>query len=121
MKKINIILLSFFSFCVTTNAGITTSNIPLNYNIQDIQYIATDTVQKTWWQFDIGILGFPLSEPPIDESLNELLRKHQGDALINIRYFTQKSIFLFMTRNLLSIKADIVKINPQQQSIKKAK
>lgn len=121
MKKILILSLSFFSFCITTNAGITTSNIPVNQNIQDIQYITTDIVQKSWWQFDMGILGFPLGEPPIDQSINELLQKHQGDALINIRYYTQKSIFLFMTRNVFTLKADVVKINSNQPSIKKTK
>lgn len=121
MRMFSILLFLLCSFCVTTNAGITTSNIPLNYNLQDIQYIATDSVQKSWWQFDIGILGFPLQEPPIDECINELLQKHGGDALINIRYFTQKSIFLFLTRNLFTLKADIVKINLNQPVPKKAK
>jgi hypothetical protein len=111
----------FFSYCITTNAGITTSNIPLNHNIQNIQYITTDTIQKSWWNFDIGILGFPLQEPPIDEGLNELLNKHKGDALINIRYYTKKSIFLFVTKNTLVIKADIVKIEHEPQPSSKNK
>ncbi|GIX41024.1 MAG: hypothetical protein KatS3mg129_0757 [Leptospiraceae bacterium] len=109
LKNISIILLLInINFCITSNAGITTSNIPLNH--KNITYIATDTVQKSWWNFDIGILGFPLEEPPIDHAIQELLSKHKGDALINIRYYTKKSIFLFMTRNTLVVKADIVKI-----------
>ncbi len=111
-KFIYIFLVSsgIYSSCITTHAGIATSNIPLNANILDIEYIKTDEIEKTWWNFDIGFLGFPLKEPPIDAAINELIQKNDGDALINIRYFTQKTILLFMTKNSFKIKADVIKI-----------
>jgi hypothetical protein len=122
MKNQSILTIMFLlNSCVTTNAGITTSNIPLNHNLQNIKYITTDTIKKSWYNFDIGILGFPLQEPPIDEAIKELLSKHQGDALINIKYYTQKSIFLFITKNTLVIKADVVKIEKQENEISPTK
>lgn len=111
-------VLMIYNFCVTSNAGIATSNIPLNHNIQEIEYIKTDSIEKSWFNFDIGILGFPLNEPPIDEALNELIKRNNGDALINIRYYTQRSIFLFMTRNTLNIKADVVRIKEVKENKK---
>lgn len=119
--KVVIYILPFFIFssCVSSNAGIATSNIPLNYNLQEIEYIKTDSIEKHWFHFDIGILGFPLKEPPIDLAINELLEKNQGDALINIRYYTQKSIFLFITRNTLFIKGDVVRIKKNIQDNKR--
>ncbi len=116
-----ILWLSILNVCVSSNAGIATSNIPLNYNIQDIEYIKTDSIEKHWYNFDIGILGFPLKEPPIDSAIQELLNNNQGDALINIRYYTQKSIFLFITRNTLFIKGDIVRIKKNPLETKKSK
>lgn len=111
-------VLFYIEFCVTSNAGIATSNIPLNHNLQEIEYIKTDNIEKSWFNFDIGILGFPLKEPPIDEALNELIQRNNGDALINIRYYTQRSIFLFITRNTLNIKADVVKIKDLKENKK---
>ncbi len=117
MKKISIVLIFVIfvsqSNCISTNAGITTSNIPIYPDAQDIRYITTDTIAKSWYSFDIGILGFPLKEPPIDDAIQELLKKHNGNALINIRYYTQKSIFIFITKNTFVLKADIVNIIPK--------
>ncbi|MFN3604161.1 MAG: hypothetical protein ACK4UJ_05595 [Leptonema sp. (in: bacteria)] len=114
-----IVPLAFFQFCATSYAGIATSNIPLNQSTQDIEYMGTDSIQKSWFHFDIGILGFPLTEPPVDSAIEELIKKYQGDALINIRYYTQRSIFLFITRNTLYIKADVVRIKKEGDKTKK--
>lgn len=106
-------MIVFVLSCASTNAGIASSNIPINPAVTEIQYITTDTVRKDWWVFDVGVFGLPLEEPPIDEALKELQQKHEGDALINIRYYTQRSVFLMLSKNSIIIKADVVKLIPK--------
>ncbi|MBU43577.1 MAG: hypothetical protein CMN76_10180 [Spirochaetaceae bacterium] len=102
------LLLAGIAGCASSSAGITTSNVPLtgkNYRI-----VGNGKTQVDWWSFDVGLLGLPLQEPPIDKAVQELLQTHNGDALINLRYSTDRSIFLFMTRHRFTLQADVVKV-----------
>ncbi len=78
---------------------------------------------KIWSTFDIAIVGIPLSEPPIDNLVTTMLAEKKADALINIRYWTDKYIFLFITVNRLHINAEAIKFEDQLngQSGKKRK
>ncbi|MEQ8353738.1 MAG: hypothetical protein RH862_19835 [Leptospiraceae bacterium] len=107
---LSVLLLSTLALanCATSSAGIATSNIPLtgkNYRI-----VGNGQSQVDWWSVDIGVLGLPLQEPPIDKAVQELIQAHNGDALINLRYSTDRFIFLFMTRHRFTLKADVVKV-----------
>ncbi|MBR33612.1 MAG: hypothetical protein CMN77_20090 [Spirochaetaceae bacterium] len=96
------------SSCASSSAGITTSNIPLsgkNYRV-----VGNGQTQVDWWSLDLGLVGLPLEEPPIDRAVQELIDQHNGDALINLRYSTDRFIFLFMTRHRFTLKADVVKV-----------
>lgn len=104
----SLILIIATAGCASSSAGITTSNIPLtgkNYRV-----VGNGQAQVEWWAFDIGLVGLPLQEPPIDEAVQQLLEEYKGDALINIRYSTDRAIFLFMTRHTFTIRADVVKV-----------
>lgn len=68
---------------------------------------------KTWNTFDIAIVGVPLSEPPIDKVVTTMLTEKEADALINIRYWTDKYILLFITINRLHINAEAIKFEDQ--------
>lgn len=105
-----LLTLCFISNCASSSAGITTSNIPIGN--RDYEIIGNGEAQSSWWSFDIGVIGFPLSQPPIDEAVKELVESKEGDALVNIRYSTDRSIFLFLTRHRFHVKADIVKLKP---------
>ncbi|MCB1169618.1 MAG: hypothetical protein KDK25_04760 [Leptospiraceae bacterium] len=97
------------SYCASASAGITTSNIPLtgkNYRV-----VGSGEASVDWWALDIGILGLPLEEPPVDKAIKQLLDEHGGDALINMRYSTDRYVFLFMTRYKFTLRADVVKVN----------
>ncbi len=94
--------------CASASAGITTSTIPLEGKPYRILGDAETT--RSWWSFDIGFLGFPLRQPPVDEAVQDLLQEKGGDALVNLRYFTDRSIFLFMTRHRFYLKAEVVKL-----------
>ena len=99
--------------CATSSAGIATSNVPLEGIPYEIIGPAETTL--TWWTFDIALLGIPLNVPPVDRAQEELLAQKNGQALVNIRYWTDRSIYLFMTRNRLYMKADVVRIIPEKK------
>nr|WP_228005190.1 hypothetical protein [Leptospira borgpetersenii] len=107
--------------CATSSAGIATSNIP----VADRKYNVIGPVEghKLWSTFDIAIVGIPLSEPPIDKVVTTMLTEKEADALINIRYWTDKYIFLFLTVNRLHINAEAIKFEDQLngQNAKKRK
>ncbi|RHX91655.1 hypothetical protein DLM76_16700 [Leptospira yasudae] len=106
--------------CATSSAGIATSNIP----VADRKYKVIGPVEghKTWNTFDMAIIGVPLSEPPIDKVVTAMLTEKEADALINIRYWTDKYILLFLTINRLHINAEAIKFEDQNdQNGKKRK
>lgn len=105
-----LLTLYLISSCASSSAGITTSNIPIGN--RDYEIIGNGEAQSSWWSFDIGVIGFPLGQPPVDEAIKELVESKEGDALVNIRYSTDRSIFLFLTRHRFHLKADIVKLKP---------
>lgn len=115
MKAFQILSLFFVSLtlfhCATSSAGIATSNIP----VADRKYKVIGPVEghKTWNTFDIAIVGVPLSEPPIDKVVTTMLTEKEADALINIRYWTDKYILLFITINRLHINAEAIKFEDQ--------
>lgn len=115
MKQRLFFSLIFFSFwamvsggCASATAGIAVSNIPLENKEYEVIGPAETTVH--WFAFDIAILGAPFSIPPIDKAVRTLLGGQKGDALINIRYSTDRFIFAFITMHRFHIQADVVRI-----------
>ncbi|TGL47588.1 hypothetical protein EHQ61_15910 [Leptospira wolffii] len=104
-------LLIFSSSCATSSAGLATSTIP----IADRKYKVLAPVEgmKYWVTLDIAIIGIPLGEPPIDRLLEELKREKDADALINVRYWTDKIIVAFITVNRLHVSAEAVKFEEE--------
>ncbi|TGK41332.1 LIC20211 family lipoprotein [Leptospira andrefontaineae] len=103
--------------CATSSAGLATSTVP----VADKKYKVVSPVEGTkyWFTFDIAIIGIPLSEPPIDQLLDELKKEKEADALINVRYWTDKSIFVFLTVNRLHISAEAIKFEDETLDPKK--
>lgn len=97
----------FVANCATSNAGLATSNIPLG----DKKYkVISHVAKKTSWRtFDIGIFGFPLTIPPVSKLIQEAITENKADALVNIRYWNDKSIILFITNNRFGFEAEAVK------------
>jgi len=97
--------------CATpaASAGIAVSNIPLEN--KPLRYLGTAETVVDWWSFDIGCIALPLDPPPVDEAMKNLLREKKGDALVNLRYWTDRSVFLFIIiRQRFYLKADVVKL-----------
>ncbi|TGM46614.1 hypothetical protein EHQ92_01435 [Leptospira biflexa] len=114
-----IVLSMFVSKCASSSVGIATSNKP----IPNTPYETIKTVDKTftWYTFDIILFGVPISEPPVANLYEKLLEEESGDALVNIRYWNDKSIFGPITRYRFNIKGDLVKFSnsPVQTKSKK--
>lgn len=115
MKNVNKIVLSILILtsaaltgCAGASAGIAVSNIPLENRPYEVIGPAETTV--TWWSFDIALLAFPFSHPPVDEAMQELLKQKDGDAMINIRYWTDRMILGPVTRHRFHIQADVVRL-----------
>ncbi len=112
MKKIIFLLIATIQFCTTTSAGISTSNIPIVN--KKYQVINTVSGTKGWVALDVGIIGVPLSEPLLNQLMQELIAQNEADALVNIRYWNDKMIFGFITYHRVGITADAVKFEETQ-------
>lgn len=101
----------FVSNCASSSVGVATSNRP----IPNVTYETTKSVEKTftWHAIDIVVFGISFNEPPIDKLYEQLLDGEQADAVVNIRYWNDKSIFGPWTRYRFSIKGDLVKFTNQ--------
>ncbi|MEI1279522.1 DUF6567 family protein [Leptospira venezuelensis] len=114
---LSILFAIFIISCATSSAGLATSTVP----VADKKYKVISPVEGTkyWYTFDIAIIGIPLGEPPIDRLLEELKKEKEADALINVRYWTDKSIFIFLTVNRLHISAEAIKFEDEITDPKK--
>lgn len=108
---------SLLTHCASSSAGLATSNIP----IVDQKYTVIGPVEKSdyWITFDIAFIGFPLSKPPMDKLVHDAIQESEADALINIRYWNDKSIILFITLNRIGLNAEAIKF--QNDAKKKGK
>ena len=106
-KLLYIILCVFLINCASSSAGISTSNIPVAN--KKYKVIGPVESKNSWITLDIAILAVAFSTPPINEMMDEMIRSKEADALINIRYWQDRTIFLFLTRNRLGINAEAVK------------
>ena len=94
--------------CVSANGGIAASNIPMEGRQYEV--IGPDETYVSWWSLDLGIIGLPLADPPVAEAESRLIGKNDGDALINLRYWSDRSVFLFfLQRHRFYLKADVVR------------
>lgn len=100
-------LATFLGSCASASAGIATSNIPIGN--REFEVLGTEETTVSWWSLDMGLIGLPLERPPVDVAVQKLLQEKAGDALVNLRYSTDRSIFLMMTRHRFHLKADVVK------------
>ncbi|TGK81462.1 hypothetical protein EHQ24_09105 [Leptospira noumeaensis] len=100
--------------CASSSVGIATSNKP----IPNTPYETTKTVEKTftWYALDFIVFGVPLTEPPITDLYGKLMEEESGDALVNIRYWNDKSIFGPVTRYRFTVKGDLVRFSSQSNT-----
>ncbi|BDA77512.1 hypothetical protein LPTSP3_g04420 [Leptospira kobayashii] len=119
MKKTSLLLglfasCLFFTNCASSTVGIASSNRPL----PNIPYETIKSVEKnfSWFSFDIGIIGIPTSIPPADNVIQSLMEGEDADAVVNIRYWNDKSVYGPVTRHRFGIKGDLVKFTSQTPS-----
>jgi hypothetical protein len=104
------ILLVFISWfhwsCASAHAGIAASNVP----IIEKKYTVVGPVEtkEYWFALDFAIFGFSVKEPPIGKAMQDLQEQKKADALINIRYWNDRIILLFVTIHRLGIQAEAI-------------
>jgi hypothetical protein len=111
-KIILVLLISLIVNCATSNAGIATSNIPIVS--KKYKVIAPVTKVESWVAFDIGILAKSFQKPPIETMVTNILAQNNADALINIRYWQDRSILLFITIHRIGLTAEAVKFEEEE-------
>ena len=115
-----ILSLSLVHCATTSNAGLALSNTPIS---QPYDIVSPVKKTKIWFTFDIGFIGIPLRKPPIDALMNDILTEKKADALVNIRYWNDRMVFLFLTVNRIGLSAEAVKFktkeNKKEQKRKK--
>lgn len=101
------LLSCLFLNCATSTAGMVTSNTPIG----DKKYTIVGPIKEevSWYSFDIGFIGFPFENPPIENLTSTILANNNADALVNIRYWNEKSVIFFITKNSFGISAEAVK------------
>lgn len=118
LQNIHLLILTvvasvFLGGCASANAGIALSNIPLENRKYEVLGPAETTIR--WFNFDIGLVGIPMSRPPVEKAMNNLLEEKGGDALINLRYWTDRTILFMITINRFHLKADVVKLTDKKK------
>ena len=94
--------------CISATGGIAVSNVPVEGRQYEV--IGPGETTVSWWALDLGIIGLPLSMPPVDEAQRRLINQNEGDALVNLRYWTDRSMFLFfVSRHRFHLKADVIR------------
>lgn len=122
MKKIFFLILfaAFFWNCATSSAGLATSNVP----IVNKKYKVLGPVEEStsWATFDIGVIAFPvrfalpwwkMDNHPADKLVNKILEEKQADALINIRFWNDRIILLFISINRFGVNAEAIKFEEE--------
>lgn len=100
--------------CASASGGFSVSNVPVES--RRFEVIAPgEEIALSWWSVDLGVIGLPLSEPPVARAERQLLEKASGDALINLRYWNDRSVFLFfVNRQRFHLKADVVRFTDRK-------
>jgi hypothetical protein len=111
IKLFSIILSALLLNCASSSAGISTSNIPIAN--KKYKVIGPVEAKHSWFTLDVALLAVSFSNPPINEMMDEMIKSKEADALINIRYWQDRTILLFLTRNRLGINAEAVKFTDE--------
>ena len=91
------------------------SNVPLSGRPYEVVGQAQTTLQ--WWSVDLGIYSGPFEPPPVDAAMKKLLAKHNGEALLNIRFSVDQFLFPILALHRLHMKADVIRFgSPTDES-----
>lgn len=107
--------LLFFAQCASSSVGLSPSNRPL----PNQTYETIKSVEKvySWYAFDVIIYGASIGTPPMSDIYSDLMQGEEADAIVNIRYFNDKSVFGFLTRHRFGVKGDLVRFTGGQSTI----
>jgi hypothetical protein len=106
-----VFFLSLLIGCATSTAGISTSNIPIV--TKKYKVVGQISEVESWLSIDFGVFGFPLTKPPVSELVDKVIKEKEADALINIRYWNDKTIIFFVTINRFGLNAEAIQFEEE--------
>jgi hypothetical protein len=112
-KFIFLICLTTFSAllsnCASSTVGVAASNKP----IPNTPYETIKSVDKlfTWYSVDLILISVSTSTPPTELIYDTMMQGEPADAIVNIRYYNEKSVFGPVIRHRFGIKGDLIKFS----------
>ena len=109
-KKIIIVLLAVFAFCITSCATtpvcLTSSNTPLNYKyISENMGKVEGNSPKTFSILSLWMIG----KPDIQSAIDDAVSKKNADALINIKCYEVSYNFILFNLTSVRVEGEAVK------------
>jgi hypothetical protein len=100
-----LILGAIVTACTHTPGGVAPSNTP----IEGRKYIVLDRAVET--DSLIRVLGFiPISDSnDTEDAINEAIKQHDGDALINITVESYFQWWILFTRDVTKVKGNVIR------------
>lgn len=94
------------------------SNVPLG-GTRVYRVVGQGNTVRTWFSIDLGLLSIPLQQPPLEQAMLDVQKKHDGEALLNIRHSIERWLFPGFTVHRLHLKADVVRFDAAPDQPKK--
>ncbi|MCZ8155435.1 MAG: hypothetical protein O9264_04905 [Leptospira sp.] len=93
--------------CASSTVGVAASNKP----IPNTPYETIKSVDKlfTWYSIDLILISVSTSTPPTEKIYDEMMEGETADAIVNIRYYNEKSVFGPVLRHRFGIKGDLIR------------
>lgn len=103
------LLISAFSGCAVVPVGLIDSSTPLeNTNGKHHPYKILGRAEGSHGAF--SLFGFiPFGKADFELAMNDAVRKLNGDALINVRYWHRGSNYFVGTYSSLEVEGDVIK------------
>ncbi len=120
MKKILVlissVILIFITGCAVVPLGLSYSSTPLdNSNGKHKQYQILGKSEGSQGYFSLfGII--PFGSPDFSEAITDAAQQLNGDALINVRYWSRSSFYLIGTYTSIEVMGDVIKFKQQKEN-----
>ncbi|MDR3610001.1 MAG: hypothetical protein P4L27_05530 [Ignavibacteriaceae bacterium] len=121
-KLTNVLALFVFALlisgCSVIPLGLSDSSTPLNNSDgTHRQYEVLGKAEGTQGYFTLFSL-IPFGSPDFSVAINDAVKKFDGDALINVRYWYRVSDYLIGTYSSIEVEGDVIKFNQKKENQK---
>ncbi|TGL62268.1 hypothetical protein EHQ58_03445 [Leptospira ognonensis] len=101
--------------CASSTVGVAASNKP----ILNTTYETIKSVDKlfTWYSVDLILISVSTETPPTEKIYDVMMEGETADAIINIRYYNEKSVFGPIIRHHFGIRGDLIRYTSTTNTI----